>query len=182
MGFGRFVFGPGGVNNYVFAIDDAGGTAGPSPDGLGHVSGWGWVKAVKAQFGATTSNGDFVWTATPTGKLTVAIDTLVNPTTVGADVPGMMDHFDPNSAYSWPAVQWAGTYSGPADAAMLDAATCFDTSGVLNPVAGTFGWSLSGSSLSLSYTPSAVPEPGTLVLLGLAAAVGWARRFRTTGV
>jgi len=28
MGFGRFVFGPGGVNNYVFAIDDATGAAG----------------------------------------------------------------------------------------------------------------------------------------------------------
>jgi len=72
----------------------------------------------------------------------------------------MMDHFDPNSAYSWPAVLWAGTYSGPTDKALLDAATSFDTSGFLNPVAGTFGWSLGGSSLSLSYTPSAVPEPG----------------------
>jgi autotransporter-associated beta strand protein len=175
MGFGRFVFGPGGVNNYVFSIDDATGTAGPSPDALGHVSGWGLVKAVKAQFGATTSSGDFVWTATPSSKLTVAIDTLVNPTTVGTDVAGPMDHFDPNSAYSWPAVQWAGTYSGPSDTAMLDAATSFDTSGFANPVAGTFGWSLGGSSLSLSYTPSAVPEPGSFVLVAFTA-VGLARR------
>jgi autotransporter-associated beta strand protein len=177
MGFGRFVFGPGGVNNYVFSIDDASGKAGPSPDALGHVSGWGLVKAVKQQFGATTSNGDFVWTATPSSKLTVAIDTLVNPTTVGADVPGMMDHFDPNSAYSWPAVQWAGTYSGPTDVSMLDAATSFDISGFVNPVAGTFGWTLGGSSLSLTYAPSAVPEPGTLLLCAFAA-VGFAWRRR----
>jgi fibronectin-binding autotransporter adhesin len=177
MGFGRFVFGPGGVNNYVFAIDDATGAAGPSPDALGHVSGWGLVKAVKAQFGATTSSGDFVWTATPSSKLTVGIDSLVNPTTVGTDVAGLMDHFDPNSPYSWPAVQWAGTYSGPTDTAMLDAATSFEIGAFMNPVAGTFGWSLGGSSLSLTYTPSAVPEPGSFVLVALTA-VGLARRHR----
>jgi hypothetical protein len=178
--FGRFVFGPGGVNNYVFTIDDAKGTAGPSPDTLGHVSGWGLVKAVKAQFGATTTRGDFVWTATPTGKLTVAIDTLVNPTTVGTDVAGPMDHFDPTSAYSWPAVRWVGTYSGPTDSATLNADTAFDTAGLRNPTAGTFGWSLdpAGQTLSLAYTPSAVPEPGTLALVGMAAVAVWRLRKR----
>jgi autotransporter-associated beta strand protein len=179
MGFGRFVFGPGGVNNYVFSIDDATGTAGPSPDALGQVSGWGLVNAVKASFGSITSSGDFLWTATPSNKLTFAIDTLVNPTMVGIDVPGMMDHFDPAQSYSWPAAHWAGTYSGPTDAATLDAATSFDTSGFLNPVAGTFGWSLGGSSLSLSYTPSAVPEPGTLALVAFAGVgLAWRRRHR----
>ena len=96
--FGNFVFGPGGVDNYVFAIDDAAGTAGPSPDALGHVSGWGLVK----------STDQFTWTATPAAPLTVALETLVNPTTVGVDVPGPMDHFDPTQAYTWPAVEWAG--------------------------------------------------------------------------
>jgi autotransporter-associated beta strand protein len=174
MGFGRFVFGPGGVNNYVFAIDDATGTAGPSPDALGHVSGWGLVNAVKQQFAATTSSGDFLWTATPNSQLTIAIDTLVNPTTVGTDVAGPMDHFDPNSAYSWPAAHWAGSYFGPADAAALDGATSFDTGAFLNPVAGTFGWALDAPdhTLSLTYTPTAVPEPGTLALVGVAA-IGW---------
>jgi hypothetical protein len=94
--FGRFVFGPGGVSNYVFAIDNATGTAWPSPDAQGHVSGWGLVKAIRQAVGSITSSGDFTWTATPTDKLTVAIDTLVNPTTVGADVAGMMADFDPN--------------------------------------------------------------------------------------
>ena len=62
----------------------------------------------------------------------------------------------------------------------FDAATAFDTSGFLNPVAGTFGWSLdpAGHTLSLVYTPTAVPEPGTLVLLGAAAAAGWGLRRR----
>jgi fibronectin-binding autotransporter adhesin len=46
--FGSLVLGAGGVNNYVFAIDDATGTAGPGPDALGHVSGWGLIKAVQA--------------------------------------------------------------------------------------------------------------------------------------
>jgi autotransporter-associated beta strand protein len=178
--FGRFVFGPGGVSNYVFAIDDATGTAGPSPDALGHVSGWGLVKAFKEHFGATTTAGDFLWTATPNDKLTVAIDTLINPTTVGTDVPGPMSNFDPHSTYSWPAAHWAGTYSGPTDAATLNVATSFDTSGFLNPTAGTFGWSLdpAGQTLSLVYAPSAVPEPGTLALTAVTIAVGGGLRRR----
>jgi hypothetical protein len=56
--------------------------------------------------------------------------------------------------------------------AALDVATQFDTSEFVNPVSGTFGWSLdtANQTLSLTYTPSAVPEPGTLSLVGLAAA------------
>jgi hypothetical protein len=98
---------------------------------------------------------------------------------------GMMADFDPNRSYSWPAAHWAGTYSGPTDAATLNAATSFDTNGFLNPTAGTFGWSLdpAGQTLSLVYTPSAVPEPGTLLLVGLAAAglAGWRRRGQPNG-
>jgi autotransporter-associated beta strand protein len=180
VGFGSFVFGPGGVNNYVFAIDDAGGTAGPSPDSAGHVRGWGLIRANRMTFGSTVTPGNFSWTATPANKLTVSLDTLDNPTTVGTDVPGMMAGFDPTRAYSWLAAQWSGTYSGPIDPAVLDASTSFDTSGFLNPVAGTFGWSIdpANDSLSLIYTPSPGPEPGTLTLVGLAA-VGLAWRQKT---
>ena len=155
------------MSNYVFSIDDATGTAGPNPDAAGHVSGWGLVKAVQKSFFGSTSPGDFAWTATPTAEVTVALDTLINPTAVGTDVSGMMADFDPSRSYSWPAVQWAGTYSGPTGAAALDAATSFDTSGFLNPIAGSFGWSLdtAGQTLSLVYTPSAVPEPSSLFLL-----------------
>ncbi len=178
--FGNFVFGPGGVSNYIFAIDDATGMAGPSPNASGLVSGWGLIKAVQVSLGAATTSGSFTWTATPTNPLTVAIDTLVNPTTVGTDVTGPMADFDPTQAYSWTAARWLGTYSGPTDAATLNADTSFDTSGIVNPIAGTFGWSLdpSDQTLSLIYTPSAVPEPGTLALVGVATVAGWVSRRR----
>jgi T5SS/PEP-CTERM-associated repeat protein len=177
--FGSFSFGPGGVSNYLFAIDDAAGVAGPSPDVNGHVSGWGLVNAVQRPVGPATTPGDFAWTAEPSQQLTVALDTLLNPTTVGADVAGPMDHFDPSLPYSWLAVGWAGAYHGPPDAAALDASTAFDTGGFLNPIAGPFGWSLDAANrtLSLTYTPTAVPEPGTLGP-ALAAAVWLASRRR----
>jgi fibronectin-binding autotransporter adhesin len=184
--FGNFVFGPGGVNSYVFAIDDATGTAGPHPNAAGQVSGWGLVSAVQQQMGSTTTSGNFTWTADPSDKLTLALDTLVNPTIVGTDVSGPMADFDPSQAYSWPAVRWTGTYSGPTDALVLDAATSFDTSGFENPINGTFGWSFDAAdqTLSLTYSPTPVPEPGTLALTGMAA-IGWVtfwrRRWQSNG-
>ncbi len=179
--FGNFVFGPGGVNNYIFAIDDATGVAGPSPNAAGLVSGWGLIKAVQVALGAGATSGNFTWTATPSNPLTVAIDTLVNPTMSGTDLAGPMANFDPNSSYSWPAARWTGTYTGPTDAATLDADTGFDTTGVVNPISGTFGWSFDSAdqTLSLTYTPSAVPEPGTMALVGLAGlGFGWVARRR----
>jgi hypothetical protein len=49
--------------------------------------------------------------------------------------------------------------------------------GFANPMAGTFGWTLdlTGHTLSLTYTPTAVPEPGTFGLLA-AVGVGWLSR------
>jgi autotransporter-associated beta strand protein len=183
--FGKFVFGPGGVSNYVFAIDDATGTAGPSPDAAGHVSGWGLVRVgAPPVIDRGLDKGDFVWTATPADKLVVSLQTLVNPTTVGVDIPGPMDHFDPTRGYVWAALEWGGSYVGSADAATLDAATVFDTSGFANPVTGGFGWQLDagGHSLSLVYTPVAVPEPGSLALTGMAvtATVALRRRRRVS--
>ncbi|HEY1381376.1 MAG TPA: autotransporter-associated beta strand repeat-containing protein [Gemmataceae bacterium] len=177
--FGRFAFGPGGVSDYVLAMNDAAGTAGPTPDADGRVSGWGLVRAVQ-QVGPATTQGDFAFTADPAHKLTVALQTLVNPTTAGTDVPGAMDHFDSTRAYAWPAVTWAGAYAGPADAAVLDAATAFDTTGLLNATnGGSFGWALdaAGHTLSLTFTP--VPEPTTLALTAAAGlALGWRVRRR----
>jgi autotransporter-associated beta strand protein len=179
--FGSFVLGPRGVSNYVFAIDDAAGTAGPSPDANGQVSGWGLVQVMRQPIGSSTTSGDFIWTAQPTQKLTVALQTLVNPTTVGIDVAGPMAAFDPTRTYSWSAVQWAGNYAGPSDANTLNAATAFDTTGFANPIAGTFGWQLDlpDHTLALTYTPSAVPEPSTLALTAAAALACAVRRRKT---
>jgi autotransporter-associated beta strand protein len=183
--FGSFVLGKGGVSDYVFAIDDATGAAGPIPDSAGKVSGWGLVKAV-SQGPNGANSGNFTWTATPADRLAVSIQTLVNPTTVGVDVPGPMADFDPTKSYSWPAIEWSGTYAGPSDAAVLAASTAFDTGEFRNPLAGVFGWSLDvgHGTLSLTYTPTAVPEPGSLILVAAAAGglIGRRRRHIRTRV
>jgi autotransporter-associated beta strand protein len=181
--FGSFKFGPGGVDNYLLYIDNATGTAGPSPDANSQVRGWGLVKSIKTLAGGKTTPGDFSWTADPNHLLTVHLDTLLNPTTIGDNIAGPMANFDPSQPYSWVAASWAGNYTGPTDPSSLLASTNFDTSGFLNPIAGTFGWNLdlSDRMLSLTYTPGAVPEPGTLALVGAVAAGGWLlRRRRTT--
>jgi len=81
-------------------------------------------------------------------------------------------------------VQWTGTYSGPTVSATLIADTAFDTSGFVNQFNGAFGCSLDAAdhTLSLTYTPTPVAEPGTLALIGLAAAglAGWRRRGQPT--
>ena len=125
--------------------------------------------------------GDFAWSADPANPLTVHLDTLVNPTTVGTDVAGPMADFDPTKPYSWLAASWSGAYTGPSDVAALNASTAFDISGFANPIAGTFGWELNSTdhTLSLTYAPSAVPEPSSLALLVAAsvAARSVRRRF-----
>jgi PEP-CTERM motif len=66
------------------------------------------------------------------------------------------------------------------NSAALTAATSFDISGFLNPIQGTFSWNLNPENhqLSLTYTPTSVPEPSALVLLGAAAAAASFRRLR----
>jgi hypothetical protein len=164
--FGSFTFGPGGVDRYLFSINDADGIAGQSS---------GFVEAVRQAVGGTMTAGDFAWTADPGNRLTVALETLA-----GLQA-GPMAAFDPTQPYAWPAVTWAGTYTGPADAATLTAATAFETSGFVNSVGGVFGWSLDtgARTLSLTYTP--VPEPGALALVAGGLVVGWMVRRRRAG-
>jgi autotransporter-associated beta strand protein len=142
--FGGFTFGPEGVDNYLFQIDDAAGVAGPSPDSTNHLDGWSLV-----------STGNFSWTATTNHKLTIGLQTLSSTSTEGNDIVGTMDNFDPTQSYSWAAVKWTGTYTGPTDVATLNAATTFDTSAVVNAAGGKFSWRLdtAAQTLSLVYTP-----------------------------
>jgi autotransporter-associated beta strand protein len=142
---GQLEIGPGGVTGYIFCINDATGAAGPAPDANGHVSGWSLVNVL----------GDFTWTANSDNKLVVNLQTLINPTTVGNDVFGSMDHFDPTQSYVWEAFHWAGTYDGPTDARALNDATVFNASAVANAAGGKFSWQLdtTAKTLSLVYTP-----------------------------
>jgi hypothetical protein len=83
-----------------------------------------------------------------------------------------MADFDPSKPYSWLAARRAGSYTGPADAAALNAATVFDTNSFVNPIAGTFDWSFNAAAhpFSLTDARSSVPEPSALALLALADA------------
>jgi autotransporter-associated beta strand protein len=194
--FGTFTFGPGGVTNYQWQINDPGpsptfssapGIAGGTSSVTGSPDfGWSLIKAIKVG----PSPGNFTWTATAASPLTVILQTLTGQTTVGNDVLGPMQNFDPTHAYSWQFVTWAGNYTGPTDAATLNSETIFDQSSgpFANtiPAQATFGWSVkfnSGTSgpgeLDLTYSPSPIPEPGTLALTGLAGlGLGWIARRR----
>jgi PEP-CTERM motif len=197
---GRFLFGgprdagpiP-STNSYTWQICNATGTAGPAPNAQNQVSGWTLILVTPNSSG--TRNGQFYWDATPTDKFDFALETLINPTTVGSDVQGPMANFNTNQSYSWAVVQFAGSYltqntaaypnGAPADSATLNASTNFDFTNFVNTgtVPSEFGWYLAfdipgnanaGGSLDLVYTP--VPAPGTLALTALGLLGVW--RFR----
>ena len=166
--FGGLTIGPGSVNSLLWQINDAKGTGGPTPDANDNVSGWSQVQASKVANPVTNqvSTGDVTWTATPANRFTLALETLLNPTPLGADNLGPMANFDPARSYAWPVITFAGTYAGPTDSATLTADTLFDLSGFQNPHPGTFGMQFDAGnrSIDLVYMPSAVPEPGTFAL------------------
>jgi hypothetical protein len=193
--FTSFTFGPGGVTNYNWQIDDPGpsptfptapGIAGGTSSTPGQPDyGWSLILAIKIGPGP----GKFQWTATAASPLTVILQTLTGQTTVGNNVLGPMQNFDSLENYTWQFVTWDGNYTGPTDSATLNSETIFDLSSgpFANSLPSTakFGWSLkfnSGTSgpgeLDLTYSP--VPEPGTFALLaaGLLAANAVHRRLK----
>ncbi|HEY1375221.1 MAG TPA: autotransporter-associated beta strand repeat-containing protein, partial [Gemmataceae bacterium] len=175
-----------GLNNYGWEINNATGAAGPPGDNNGNVSGWSLLHAVSQTTPYPLGPGNFNFTATPTDKMTFALQTLMNPTPPGTDNFGPMANFNPDQAYSWPVVHWDTAYSGPTDDATLTASTNFLTGGsadfapFANSIHGTFGWHLDlvNHNLNLVYTP--VPEPGALALVAAAAAGLW--RWRRAGL
>lgn len=129
-------FGPGGIGGYLFEISNATGAAGAT-------SGWDLV-----------NTDDFTWSASGEDKLNFSLSTIVN--SGSHETGGAMDNFNPSQSYSWAVVHWTGTYSGPADVTLLNAATIFDTSGFANSFSGSFGWNLDlgASTLYVTYTPA----------------------------
>jgi hypothetical protein len=189
----------GGLSNYTWQINDGGpsttfssapGVAGPTANTANQVSGWGLLLAIQRVTPPT--NGNFQWDATSTDQFTIHLQTLLapndangNPVAGGGYQPtgdttaGLMSHFDPTKPYTWQLFSYAGTYTGPTDTATLDASTIFDTAGFLNPHPGRFDWVLNQATkeMDLVFTPTAVPEPGTLSLIGLAGlGLGWRLR------
>jgi hypothetical protein len=195
----------GGLSNYTWQINDAGpsatyptapGTAGPTPNAASQVSGWGELTAVQRTVPPPKTNGNLQWDATPTDQFTIRFQTLMgsndangNPSSgagyepVGDNTAGLMSHFDPNQSYIWKMFNYQGSYSGPTDTASLDASTIFDTSLFFNPHPGRFDLVLNQASqeMDLVYTPTSVPEPGSLALVAIAGVVAALGRRRNIG-
>jgi T5SS/PEP-CTERM-associated repeat protein len=194
-----------GLSDFTWQINDAGpssshasatGVSGPSANAAQQVSGWGTLQAVAGVIPVTTA-GNMQWDATPGDKLTIHLATLLAPNdpsgnlstaggygSAGDMTPGLMTDFDPSQSYSWRLFAYQGSYSGPTDTANLDASTILDASDFLNPHAGRFDLVLNQSAreMDLVYTPTSVPEPGTLALLGgvVTGLVFRRRRFAKT--
>jgi autotransporter-associated beta strand protein len=168
------------TNNLQFQINNATGVAGPSPDVNNQVSGWSLFNVVR-RTPTTSFPGDVTWSATPAAKVTIAVQTLTNPTTVGNDVAGPMANFNSNQSYSWTFLTYAHSWTGPTDDPTLNASTTIDTSQFANAVSGTFSIHLdtTAQTLSLVYTATPVPEPTTVGLVAVAGlAVTAVRRVR----
>ena len=173
--FGAFTFGPGGVDRYVFSINDAdGGQARPVRTA---VSGWGLVKAERRQVGGDDDDRRL---RLDRGRGPQADGCRVAPgdDSSGSDAGRADGRLRPDAA-----VRLAGRALGrhlhrarptrrrwPRRRRSTRPAS-------RNPIGGMFGWSLdaAGQTLSLTYTP--VPEPGTFALAAIAVgAASWLRR------
>jgi hypothetical protein len=147
------------------------------------VSGWSLLSSEKLvdPFTGLTSTGDLTWTSTSAAgtQFNMALQTLINPITVGQDTQGAMANFDNKQQYNWKFVGWQGTYTGPTDDATLTSTVLFDASNFVNPLdpLGKFSLHYSGASKEIDVV-YAVPEPGTLELVGLTAIGLLARRRR----
>jgi hypothetical protein len=194
LGNDSLTIGPGGIQNFGWQINDAGplGTepyhawmAGPTPDANNQVSGCSLLAANKVMnpVANQVSSGNLTWTATsaPGQQFQISLETLLGPyTTVGTSPDGPMTGFDPNARYTWPFISYQGTYSGPTDSAILTADTQIDTSLFANAIPSTARFTIAldapNKQIDLVYTPTAVPEPGTLGLVAVGLLAVWRGR------
>ena len=114
--FGQLVLGPGGTQAFNWQINNATGVAGPPPDANNQVSGWSLLCAEKIvdPFTGQTSTGDLNWTATSVAgnQFNMALQTLINPITVGQDTQGAMANFDNHAIVQLEVRQLAGHVHG----------------------------------------------------------------------
>jgi hypothetical protein len=180
---GQLIIGPGGSNSFNWQINNATGTAGPTPNANNQVSGWTLLQVTVGvpehgtHGGTFPSSGNFIWTATPNGsQFMLSLETLFGPLTpLGMTPDGPMANLDPNLQYMWPFISYQGTYSGPTDSATLTASTLFDMNAFANAIPPTTKFSIAldqaNKQMDLLYTP--VPEPGTLGLVAVGALAVW---------
>jgi hypothetical protein len=138
--------------NYLWEINDVDGGIGVDP-------GWDWLN-VTSQLNITATGG---------GKFNILLTslTLSNGT-------GFVHDFNQFSNYSWTIASAGGGVTG-----FNSSAFNLNTSAFQNSFGGTFGIALVGNDLALTYSASAVPEPGSFLLVGAAAAgMAWRRKRR----
>jgi hypothetical protein len=168
-----------GAQIFNWQINNASGTANPSPDVNNQVSGWGQLRATRLTiFPGQMTTANLTWSVASTSgqQFELNLQTLVNPTTVGSEILGPMANFDPSQSYFWPLITYQGTYAGPTDSATLTADTLFNTSLFANaiPPASRFSIALDQVNKQVDLVYS-VPEPGTLGLVTLGLLGLWGR-------
>jgi autotransporter-associated beta strand protein len=115
-----------------------------------------------------------------TGGLTITA-TDANPFSINlvsltaADIAGQVPNFNANANASWTFVTTTTGITFGAGAS-IGASFALNSAGFQNTTNGTFGLALlnSGNDLAITYTTSAVPEPGTFALIFSLLAIGFA--------
>lgn len=117
--------------------------------------------------------GSFTLNATAPGSFLIYLNTMS-----GSATPGLLGAWDPNEDHTWhDFITFTGGVTGFASDLFA-----FDTSGFQNPLNGSFSVELNDGMNGLSLVYTAIPEPGSLVLLGLGlAALAGSRRARRRG-
>ncbi|GAB5559230.1 MAG: autotransporter-associated beta strand repeat-containing protein [Synoicihabitans sp.] len=94
-----------------------------------------------------------------------------------ADLAGQVPNFNPDANASWTFVQTT-TGISYGSGASIGASFALNTAGFQNSLNGTFGIAQDGNNLNVTYTTSAVPEPGTFALLAGLITLGFSATRR----